>query len=167
MNMTAYIEFQNILKKIENKGYVKVILVDDYWHYTKIICEQSSVTNKLKEYLSKIDKEDYFYGTDSFRSNSIYLFNTRVFVSDFNRICMENKEYNSFDWDRLSNKDTFTFAFGSMKKTFMSILKPRGYTFEHPHNSSYCRCTNTNMVEERKKRQAQRSKEIDDFLNTL
>lgn len=165
--MTAYIKFQSVLKKLEDKGYVKVKLVDNYWHYTKIICEQNSVTNKLKEYLNQIDKEDYFYGTTKLGGNSIYLFNTRVFVDDFDRICMEQREQNYFDWDRLSNTSTFSFALGSMKKTFINILKPKGYRFEHPHNSSYCRCWNTKMIEERKKRQAQRSKEIDDFLETL
>lgn len=162
--MTAYIEFQNVLKKLENKGYVKVVLKNDYWHFTKIICEQYSVSQKLQEYLNKIDKEDYFYGTVD---NRIYLFDTRVFIADFNRICLKGNESHGFDWDRLSDKDTFTFDFGHMSKTFISILKPRGYTFDHPHNSSYCLCSNTKMIEERKKREAQRSKEINDFLDTL
>lgn len=162
--MTAYIKFQSVLKKLEDKGYVKVRLANDYWHYMKIICEQYSVADKLQEYLNEIDEENYFYGK---ADKSIYLFNTRVFVDDFNRICMEGRENKGFDWDRLSNKDVFTFDFGRMKKTFMNILRPKGYIFEHPDNSSYCRCTNTNMVEERKKRQAQRTKEINDFLETL
>lgn len=162
--MTAYVNFQNVLRKLEDKGYVKIILENSYWHYTRIVCEQGSVTRKLQEYLNKIDKEDYFYGTVN---NSIYLFDTRVFVSDFDRICMEHHEQRGFEWDRLSDKDVFTFDFNLMKRTFISILEPKGYRFEHPHNSAYCRCKNINMIEERKKRAMQRSKEINDFLNTL
>ena len=55
--MTAYIKFQSVLKKLEDKGYVKVRLVNDYWHYVKIICEQYSVADKLQEYLNEIDNE--------------------------------------------------------------------------------------------------------------
>ena len=57
--MSAYIEFENVLTKLEDKGYVKVTLIDDYWHYKKIICERQSIVNKLEEYLKKIDEADY------------------------------------------------------------------------------------------------------------
>lgn len=163
--MTAYIEFQNVLKKLENKKYVKVILKNNDWHYMKIGCIQKSVVNKLKEYLDKIDEEDYFYGTDGFNNGWIYLFNTRVFVEDFNRNAMKGDEDSYFTWDKLDNNN-YTFYY-PLRKTFMRILEPKGYKFEHPHNSGYCHCWNVNMIEERKKREEQKRKEVDDFLKTL
>ena len=163
--MNAYIEFQNVLQKLEDKGYVKVKLIDDYWHYRVILCEQESVTNKLEQYLEKIDKTDYFYHIHGI---AIYLFDTRVFVDDFDKIAMKHKLESYFTWDELEKDGGRNYSFYyPLRKTFIKILKPKGYRFEHPHGSAYCHCWNVIKIDEKEKAQAKRAKEIDDFLQTI
>lgn len=163
--MTAYIKFQDTLKKLEDKGYVQIRLVNDYWHYKLIFCEQESIVNKLKEYLDKIDKEDYFYGIDY---RTIYLFDTRVFINDFDTIAMEHESNTYFTWDELEKNGGRNYSFYyPLRKVFMSILKPKGYEFEHPHGSAYCHCVNRVKINKQKEIKEKRKKEIDDFLNTL
>ena len=163
--MTAYIDFQNILKKLEEKEYVEVRLINDHWHYKKIICEQMSVVNKLKEYLDKIDTGDYFYGEDG---RVLYLFDTRIFIDDFDRIAMKHKANTYFTWDELEKNGGRNYSFYyPLRYTFMKILKPKGYEFEHPHGSAYCHCVNRVKVNKQIEMQQKRTKEIDDFLKTL
>ena len=165
MNMNAYIEFENVLKKLEDKGYIKVKLIDDYWHYKRIVCERQSIVNKLKEYLRKIDEADYFYYAGN---QVIYLFDTRVFVDDFDRIAMKHKTSAYFQWDELEKdgKRNYSFYY-PLRETFMRILKPKGYEFEHPHGSAYCRCKNRIRINKQEKMKAKRTQEINDFLETI
>ena len=163
--MNAYIEFENVLKKLEEKGYVKVILVDDYWHYKRIVCERDSIVNKLEEYLKKLDEADYFYYAGR---TSIYLFDTRVFVDDFDRIAMKHKADKYFTWDELEKNGGRNYSFYyPLRKTFMRILEPKGYEFEHPHRSAYCHCKNRIKINKQNEMRAKRTKEINDFLETI
>lgn len=147
-----------LIEILEDKGYVKV-KINSEWSYKYIKCEEKSVENKIKEIIKEenINEKDYFF---HYETKTIYIFNTRNFVEQFDKIIMKQKEEKYFDW----------YDFGDVYdkyRTLDKLLENYGYRFEYPHRSSYCHCINTKKQAERLLAKKRRKEEIDNFIENL